>query len=482
MNKLLVIVSVCLVTCGHSDAQTNQPNIVFIMVDDLGWADVGYNNPYIISPTIDGLARDGVIFNQAYVHPACTPTRGSFMTGYFAHRTGLQHDVLNRHWPTGLPLNFTTLPEKLQEEGYTTYMVGKWHLGYCNYDYTPNGRGFDHFYGYYSGTHDYFNHTVGQNHLDLREDLVPDRDQKGVYSTYLFGEKAAEYVANHDNSKPLFMFFSTQSVHLPLQVPDFYLNKYEFVKNDNRRKLMAMVTALDDSIATVVKALKEHGLWDNTLLIFQSDNGGSSKDDHMSINWPLRGGKKTLWEGGNRVVTFAHGNMLENVSYVNEEMIHVVDWFPTLVKLAGGNTDPDMDGVDVWDTIAKGDPSPRTEFVYNIDVWQDDRSEAIRVGDYKLIKGRIRHPSNWVPPPESYCSGDEFEKGQVWGIVELLYNIKDDPTEHNDLSEEMPEKVAELAARLDAHRLKVVQPIQGTPNYAVSSPDNFCGVYSPGWC
>ncbi|XP_070569105.1 arylsulfatase I-like [Ptychodera flava] len=192
-----------------------------------------------------------------------------------------------------------------------------------------------------------------------------------------------------------------------------------------------MVTAMDDAVAAVVEAFKEYGFWEDTLLIFMSDNGGPANGDNAGSNWPLRGSKHTLWEGG----------VLG--------LIHIVDWYPTLVSLVGGEADPDMDGLDVWNTISKGDPSPRTEFVYNFDHMETIPARAIRVGDYKLIHGQAGSPN--------------------------------DPTERIDLSAEMREKVDKMMTRLRELEEEAVPAID-LPSMNESSPKYFNNVYSPGWC
>ncbi|XP_077991902.1 arylsulfatase B-like [Glandiceps talaboti] len=403
------------------------------------------------------------------------------MTGYFPYRTGLQYGVLLRNEPFGVPLHFTLMPQKLKEQGYSTYMVGKWHLGFCKEAYTPNRRGFDHFYGYYNAGEDYYTHRVPpSSYLDLHEDMKPDNSKDGLYSSNVFSEKAAEYIQNHDRNNPLFLYLAFQSVHGPLQVPRKYINMYNAVKNKNRKIKLGMVTAMDDAVKDVVAALKKNDLWDNTLFIFSTDNGGPTSDEDEGNNWPLRGSKLTLWEGGTRAVTFVHGNMLEKTGYINNEMMHVVDWYPTLVKLAGGHTEPHMDGMNIWDTISKGDPSPRTEFVYNIDTLSDPPHQAIRVGDYKLIVGKAGNPGDWVPPPE-YNSNQGIEDGRIGKASVMLFNIRDDPTEHHNLADTMPAKVAKLKARLEKLREKGVTPFN-PKKVEKSSPEYFGGVYSPGWC
>ncbi|XP_070576255.1 arylsulfatase J-like [Ptychodera flava] len=477
-RHLIVSYVVLIYVKYHSCENSKRPHILFILADDLGWNDIGYNNRVVKSPTIDDLANRGVIFTQSYALPACSPSRASLMTGFYAYRFGFQHGVALQNRATGLPLHFTLLPEKLKEQGYETYIVGKWHLGSCKKAYTPNRRGFDHFYGYYSAQEGYFSHTFDRGYLDLREDFTPDWDQDGVYSTYLFSDKVVNYVKNHNKKNPMFMYFSLQSVHEPNEAPQKYLDMFSHINHTGRRTKLAMVTAMDDAVAAVVNAFKEYGFWEDTLLIFMSDNGGPTGFD--ASNWPLRGSKKTLWEGGTRVVTFVHGNLLEKTGYNNDQLIHIVDWYPTLVSLVGGETDPDMDGLDMWNTISKGDPSPRTEFVYNFDDMNLIPHRAIRVGDYKLIHGQAGSPSGWIAPPENGCTHNNTTT-LLTGHYTMLFNLRDDPTERIDLSAEMPDKLKEMLARLKQLEEGAVPAID-LPMTREASPKHFRNVCSPGWC
>ncbi|XP_077995096.1 arylsulfatase B-like [Glandiceps talaboti] len=475
------------------DQGVQKPHIVFVAIDDLGWNDIGYNNPDIMTPTLDKLASEGVILNQSYVQPLCTPTRAAFMTGYFPFRVGLQHKTLDRAEPAGLPLNFTLLPQRLKEHGYTTYMIGKWHLGYCKYAYTPNARGFDHFYGFYNTEEAYYNHSIG-GYLDLREDMTGDFNENGIYSSYLFASKAEEYISKHNKSNPMYLYFPFQSVHGPIAVPQKYLDMYPNIHDQNRRIKSGMITALDDAVSELVTSLQNHGLWENTLFIVTTDNGGPATPRNAGNNLPLRGSKATLWEGGTRGVAFVHGNILERKGYVNNEMIHAVDWYPSLLELVGGKRDPDMDGINVWNAIVRGDPSPRTEFVYNIDELKSPRSPsaAIRVGDFKLIVGKPGTPDGWVPVPqiegvwEEHVLMDEYEEGREFGFEnskkKYLFNIKDDPTEHHDLADKMPDKVDELNKRLNEYRKKMVPAIYPPQVPHKADPRKFGYVWSPGWC
>ncbi|XP_070556162.1 arylsulfatase B-like [Ptychodera flava] len=478
---------------GNSAAypgKAQKPNIVFVVADDLGWNDIGYNNDDIFSPTLDSLAREGVILNQSYVQEVCSPTRGALMTGYYPYRLGLQHKSFHSVYPSGLPLNYTLLPQKLKEHGYSTYIVGKWHLGFCNYNYTPNARGFDRFYGYYNADEGYYNHSVG-GYLDLREDLTPDWSKNGTYSTDIFTNKAIHYLATHNKSKPFYLYLPYQSVHGPIAVPKKYYDMYPFIHDQSRRIKSGMVTAMDDTVKALIQALQDFGYWDNTLFIFTTDNGGPSKPQNGGNNWPLRGTKATLWEGGTRGVAFIYGSILQKTGYVNNEMIHVVDWYPTLLELVGGKPDSDMDGINVWNTLVKGDPSPRKEFVYNIDEVEPSGA-AIRMGDYKLILGYAGAHGGWIPPPsvnglwQEIVPMDDYEVQP--GVCAdptnstYLFNLKDDPTEHFNLADKMPEKVQEMTARLEELKKKLVPAIQVPKEPKKADPRKFGGVWSPGWC
>ncbi|XP_077995138.1 arylsulfatase B-like isoform X2 [Glandiceps talaboti] len=467
---------------SRSDESTdNKPNIVLVVADDLGWSEVGYNNPYVITPTLDSMARDGVILNQLYVSSSCSPTRAALMTGYYAYRLGFQDRGLLRYLPTGIPLNRTLFPQKLRQLGYSTYMLGKWHLGFCKYDYTPNGRGFDHFYGYYLASEDHYTHTGGK-YLDLRENLTPDWNENGTYSTDLFSLKAVKYINSHNTEKPLFMYLAFSNVHSPLQVPNKYVDIYPMMERGRRMKL-GMISAVDDAVDTVVTAMKSRGMWENTVFIFMSDNGAPVNDRFFGNNWPYRGGKGTLWEGGTRAVSFIHDRRLKKQGYAYDGLMHVVDWYPTILSLAGGKaTDPDMDGLNMWESISQNSVSPRTEFVYNINV-EGDPGAAIRMDEYKLIIGKANNPANWIPPIEANGTLGEPEFAQAYVNDLYLFNLKADPTERNNLAGDRPAKVREMKERLEQFKEKLVpafDPNAGIPDLA--NPANFGGAWSTGWC
>ncbi|XP_064601366.1 arylsulfatase B-like [Liolophura sinensis] len=458
-----------------------RPHVIFIVADDLGWNDVSWHNPQIISPNLDRLARNGVILNSSYVQPNCSPSRSCFMSGKYPYHTGFQNGIIPHLSPRGMPLSVTTLPQKLKEVGYSTHMVGKWHLGFCNWKYVPTFRGFDSFLGYYGGAEDYYTHTSGPGYdFRLNDKFYTFLNDKvytfprGSYSTNVFGQRAVDIINNHNPATPLFLYLPFQAVHAPLQVPKKYENMYAHIHNYKRRVFSGMVTAMDEAVGNITRALESTGLMENSVIIFTTDNGGPIVGG--ANNFPLRGEKKTLWEGGTKGSAFVYSkNFMKKTHYTNTEMIHAVDWFPTILHLAGGTPDPTIDGVNQWATVSEGAPSARNEFVYNIN--DIEHNAAIRVGKYKLIKGSAGRYNGWYRPPTKHSD----LKMDTFQYNYRLYDIEADPTEHFDLASQLPQVVSMMRDRLENYRKSMV-PAGDLPDDPAGNPKNFGGVWSPGWC
>lgn len=458
------------------------PHILFIVADDLGWNDVGFRNPDVLTPNIDKLARSGMILNSSYVMPVCTPSRNSFMTGHYAFKSGLQHLAILPQQATCAPLNYTFLPQKLKELGYATHAIGKWHLGYCKWECTPTYRGFDTFFGFYNGQEDYYTLSVAGG-KDFRDNKTPV-NATGEYSTFLYARRAESIIKDHDASKPMYMYLPFQSVHAPLQVPDKYMDMYTKVHTKTRRTYLGMVTAMDEAIGNITKALKTKGMFNDTLIIFTTDNGGAI--NFAGNNYPLRGGKATLFEGGTRATAFMSGTGIQKSNYVYTGMIHAVDWMPTVLNAAGGTPDSKLDGIDQWDSLRTARESKRNEIIYNID---DLRPEigghaAIRMGDYKLIDGYPGLHQGWYKPDQvDFGLYEEVSKNNTYHIFDkmMLFNLQDDPNEHVDLSRKHPDIVKKLKARLEYYHKQIV-PANFPKNSASSAPTNYGGFWSPGWC
>ncbi|UYV75966.1 Arylsulfatase [Cordylochernes scorpioides] len=279
-----------------------------------GWNDVSFHgSPQIETPNIDKLADLGITLNNYYVQPICTPSRGALMSGQYPIHTGLQHDVIAHGQPWGLPLQISILPQHLKDLGYATHAVGKWHLGFFHPDYTPTKRGFDSHYGYWCGAEDYVTHVARE------PDLTP---------------RAAQ---------PLFLYVAYQSVHssqgsAPLQAPPKYVDRFPHIQDPKRRMFAGMVAAMDDSIGAILEALHSRGLLDNAVVAFSTDNGGPAGGFNLNqaSNWPLRGVKYSLWEGGTRGSALVWSPLLSNQGHKSSQLMHVTDWLPTLYSAAGG--------------------------------------------------------------------------------------------------------------------------------------------------
>lgn len=381
-----------------SPQQNNRPHIVFIMADDLGWNDVGFHGSnQIPTPNIDALAYSGVILNQYYVTAICTPSRSALMTGKHPIHTGMQHTVLYGAEPRGLPLTEKLLPEYLKELGYTTHIVGKWHLGSYRKEYTPTYRGFDTHLGFWTGHHDYNDHTAIESPywgLDMRRGMEPAWDLHGQYSTDIFTKEAMRLIKTHNASKPLFLYLAHAAVHSgnpynPLPAPDEVVAKFGGITDYNRRRFAGVLHKLDESVGKVVQALQEAGLLHNTIVVFTTDNGGPAAGFNINSasNWPLRGVKNTLWEGGVRGTGLLWSPLIHRPGRVSTQLFHITDWLPTLYAAAGGDVGylGQIDGMNAWMTLSDDLPSNRTSVLHNIDDIYGNA--ALTVGDWKIVKG-----------------------------------------------------------------------------------------------
>src|SRR5215467_6978219 len=439
---LAVVVSGLLSVPRPAGAQgAPRPHIVYIVADDLGWKDVGFHGSDIKSPHLDSLAQAGARLEQFYAQPMCTPSRAALLTGRYPHRYGLQTGVIPSAGTYGLATDEWLLPQALKEAGYKTAIVGKWHLGHADRKYWPRQRGFDYQYGPLLGEIDYFTHAA-HGTTDWYRDNNPVKEDG--YVTTLLGNDAVKLIEGHDPKTPLFLYLTFTAPHAPYQAPQPYLDQYKAITDPNRRTYAAMVTAMDDAIGRVLAALEKRKMRDNTLILFQSDNGGprsakftgevdTSKGTIPADNGPYRDGKAMLYEGGTRVVALANWPGHIKPGTVVDQPIHMVDMYPTLAGLAGASlakTKP-LDGLDVWPTLSQGKPSPRREVVYDLEPFRG----AVRQGEWKLV---------W--------------KATLPSSVEL-FNLAQDPSEQTNLATQHPQKVAELQQRIEALAGEAVQPL-----------------------
>jgi arylsulfatase A-like enzyme len=429
-----------------------KPNILFILSDDQGWADVGWHGKEIKTPNLDMLAAAGARLEQFYVLPVCSPTRAALMTGRYPMRHGLQVGVVRPWAEYGLPLEERTLPQALKAAGYMTAICGKWHLGHFQRAYLPTSRGFDHQYGHYNGALDYFEHTRDGG-LDWHRDDRVCRDEG--YSTLLLAREAARLIREQPKEKPFFLYVPFNAVHAPHQVPAKYKEPYAGLA-EPRRTYAGMVAAMDEAVGQIIIALDEKKLRQDTLIIFASDNGGP-QPGRVTSNGPLRAGKGTLYEGGVRVCAFATWEgQIKPGTIVNQPM-HIADWYPTLLKLAGASLEQKLplDGLDIWPTITQGKPSPHEEILLNA----EPARGAFRVGDWKLVLhgGRSNEQAEQEAEAAAKQAGKLRSQPQRGENVEL-FNLADDPYEKNDLASGNPDKVKRLRAAYDRVARQAVPP------------------------
>ena len=411
------------------------PNILIILVDDLGYADLGYTGSADAhTPNIDRLARDGVSFPNGYVpSPVCSPSRAGLLTGRHPARFGL--DVNIPYAPTdesaGLPLTETLLPEYLRQAGYRTGIVGKWHLGAAP-PFRPLRRGFDWRYGHLGDYHDYYqmNTALNPNALPLLPPAERHRDMSGFGKqiTTQLTSRAISFATQSD--EPFFLYLAYDAAHTPHLPAAKTAQKYAHIQDAQRRDYLARVDELDFNIGWLVNSLKNSGQWRNTMVFFLSDNGG---DARYADNLPLRSGKRSLYEGGIRVPFAASWPAEWPQGATYEPPVSSLDIAATALAAAGGAIDParPLDGVDL-------SPFIRGELTGNPHdalFWRAQRPDdpalyrfAVRGGgedDFKIIR-------------EDF--GGETE----------LFNLWSDPDETRDLADSRPDKAAELVGLWDA--------------------------------
>eukprot|EP00038_Savillea_parva_P024840 m.45221 g.45221 ORF g.45221 m.45221 type:complete len:641 (-) comp6626_c0_seq1:122-2044(-) len=414
------------VGAGLSATNSAKPHILMVCSDDLGYNDVSFHGSEVQTPFLDSLVEGGLHFDHYYGHAICTPSRSAIMSGRFASHTGMQHSFLLTGTDVNLPIKFKTLANHMNEQGYSSHMVGKWHLGFESASlHTPLARGFSTYFGYLSGGEDYYTHKAG-GFVDLHNGTEPVLNENGSYSTILFADEAIRIIRNHnDISVPFFMYLAFQSVHSPLQAPADYISHYNWINNTNRRTLAAMTTCMDDNLERIVTELKDKDMWSNTLFLFFADNGGPPYV--ANSNWPMRGGKWTMWEGGTHLTAFAHhgGGLIRTGNFTG--LMHHCDWAATLVAAAGGTMNdtalPAPDSISQWPAmLASTTPSaapvyPREHVLLNVDQTNQEvindaggwsgYAGIVRLdtsGYWKLVLGNPGTPNDWCWPNQEIMS------------------------------------------------------------------------------
>ena len=412
-------------------ASAQQPNIVLIVADDLGYGDLSsYGAEDLHSPALDSLAASGIRFTQFYANsPVCSPTRASLLSGRYPPLAGVP-GVIRTHesnnWGN-LAQNIELLPEKLRLRGYHTSMVGKWHLG-LNAPQRPVDRGFDHFKGFLGDMmDDYYNHRRhGINYMRRGEEVIHPEG----HATDLFTDWAVHYIESQIvSTAPFFLYLAYNAPHTPIQPPEEWVTKVQQREgniDEARTKLVALIEHMDHGIGKVMTALKENGFYDNTLVIFVSDNGGQLNVG--ARNGPLRDGKGTVYEGGIRVPAIASWPGSIAPSTTSDALLTTMDIYPTLLEAARARITQIIDGTSFLGSLLGGpDPDPDRLLFFSRREgglrFGGKTIEAVRQGPWKLLQNSPYAPLE-------------------------LYNLERDPLETTDLSSAEPDVFRRLAAEL----------------------------------
>ena len=475
---ILIVVVTATTTTTPTTAKQPRPHIWLVVVDDVGYADTGiHSKSNIPMPRLNNLAKQGVVFTNYYTQTVCSPSRSALLTGLFPFRFGFQHPTtVLPGMAAAVPPELPMIPELLKAKGYVRHAIGKWHCGYSAWELTPTGRGFQSHTGYLQAQGDYFNHRVnipelgGIDGLDFWHNHRPLWDAVGNYSldVYLDAQRRVirDYVSTYDTPQkkaqhPLFVYLAHQTVHIPLEqrVPGVIESRCSKITHRARRVYCSMLVELDDALGELEDDLKRNALWDDTFIILTTDNSGMTnwaptKADpqqptfpaSQGSNYPLRGGKTTMHDGGVRSLAFVSGGYVPPPARGTRfgGLMHIVDL--NALALRAGGVVPEqgealrLDGIDMTEAIfgvATGPHRARGDVPINI-LSCGKRYSAIRFGAWKLvIQPGSSAPNGWFDE-----NGDLATPAPASPPPVTLYNLETDPTERNDVSAANPDLVA----------------------------------------
>ncbi len=441
----LSIVLIILVAFASSFAwcDLKRPNFIVIMVDDMGYAGLScFGNPYFNTPEIDRLAAQGMRFTDFHSSgTVCSPTRAGLLTGRYQQRTGIEAvihpDSAHPEHRKGLQRQESTFAERLQEAGYRTGIVGKWHQGYPvnSPDFHPQEHGFDEFVGYHSGNIDFVSHVGDHNKHDWWHGKTNTKEEG--YATDLINRYADEFVRRHGKQEaPFCLYIAHLAIHNPIQTRGDPVRRTEekwtrwdwreHSEEERVEKLKGMTLPIDEGVGLLRNALAELGIEKNTLILFFSDNGGTREGPSSSPKF--RGLKGSVYEGGHRVPAIAHWPGRIPAGTTSDELLITTDIMPTLLALANVSFDvASFDGRDFSPVLLRQETLTKRPLYWASLSNRGARSEAMRDGSWKLV---VQHPD--APP-------GTFENPAL-----ELYNLQSDPEETTRLETRFPEKAAQM--------------------------------------
>lgn len=422
-----------------------KPNVLLIVADDLGYHDLGFQGAKEIpTPHLDKLAARSLICTNGYVsHPFCSPTRAGIMTGRYQQRFGHENNPawLPQDTVAGLPLTETTYPQLMQQAGYTTGAVGKWHLG-AHPQFHPNKRGFDEYVGVLGGGHAYFPASGGGAEYNIPLNRNGKDEPQTKYLTDQFGDEAAAFVGRHaGEAKPWMLYLAFNAPHTPLQAKPEWLEKLKHIENTSRRTYAAMICAMDAAIGDVLAKLDATSQRDNTLIYFISDNGGPNLEGKNGTNHtdnsPLRGAKGAVHEGGMRVPFLVSWPAKIKPGKYDQPVI-ALDFLPTSLAAADSAslTPKNLDGVNLLPFLSGEKSGPPHDTL----LWRSGGpggNNAVRRGDMKLVRLGAAQPE--------------------------LYDLSTDIGESKNLAADKPEVVKELVTAIAEWEKGTIAPIFESP-------------------
>jgi arylsulfatase A-like enzyme len=471
MKKLSLVICMLAVACeGFARTGSEQPNIILLVADDLGYGELGcQGNRQVPTPNIDSIAASGIRFTQGYVTaPNCSPSRAGFLTGRIPTRFGYEFNPIagkSESPGVGLPDSETTLAELLRGVGYTTGLVGKWHLGATS-AYHPQRHGFDEFFGFLHEGHFYVpapwrgvtsmlrrrslpgnkqgrltaGHLIYSTHTGRDEPAYDANNpilrggqpvEEKAHLTDAFTREAVDFVSRHQD-KPFFLYVAYNAIHSPMQGADAYMKKFAHLEDVQRRIFAAMLAHLDNSVGQVLECVRKEKLEERTLIFFFSDNGGPTRE-LTSSNLPLRGEKGSMYEGGLRVPFMAQwkGRLAAGRTY--EKFVVSVDIFATAAKVAGAAAPANIDGVDLLPyLLGQNSGLPHETFF-----WRQGPKSAFRKGNWKVVGNR------------------QGQKERQWE----LYDLSKDISEKDNVGGQNPEKLAELKLLWEQANNETAEPL-----------------------
>mmetsp|Transcript_31566 Transcript_31566/g.75636 ORF Transcript_31566/g.75636 Transcript_31566/m.75636 type:complete len:642 (+) Transcript_31566:51-1976(+) len=561
-----------LILCGFG-----KPHVVFILADDYGWSWLGHHArketagraAEVHTPHLDSLVDSGILLDRHYAYKICSPSRSSLQSGRLPTHVNIVNagvTTLNASDPVsgfaGIPRNMTGLGEKMRLAGYRTHMVGKWDAGMATPQHTPLGRGYETWLGYFQHANDYYRKNTGlqatgevDSCLNAHTDFsfynasyrgpVPDEVSRSskcrqslasdpaCYEEHVFKTRALEIIENHETAEPLFLMYAFHLLHTPLEIPESYLELVDAMvsaagghfDSNNRRLYAAMTYYMDEAVGAVVRALRARDMWEDTVLIFASDNGGPIYEPGSSNNYPLKGGKYNDFEGGVRTNAFVSGGRvpIEKRGTVHKGVVSIADWYGTLCGLAG--VEQEDQKAQEANVVLRAMGLPELMPVDSIQQWAhivggtNGRADALHLSEhavlwwpYKLIVGEQPYGRHTGPqfPNCSTVHSLRLDRGPgfvdvkvfgsavnlsatrekqdelVWmescGDVGCLFNVDEDPHETEDLARNpvYSQIRARLATELQKLNRAVFKPHRGTDSEAACVVGlRNGGVYGP---